>query len=140
MIAPAWRLITPGSTGLPALTAHPDDADALLALRDPRLGDGAGRFLAEAVGSILLADFWSTVGTLDELGLRSVVLLDPVAATGLKLLADCGVTGYRMALPGGVRLGELVGRVGLHEAAVVAADALLAAVPAPVGLVEEVRR
>lgn len=140
MIAPTWRLITPGGNGLPALTASPADANALLALRDPRLGDGAGRFLTEAVDSILLADFWSTVNALDELDLRSVVVLDPLAATGLKLLADCGVTGFGMTLPGGVRLGELVWDVGLHEAAVVAADAIIASCPPPAGFRGEVSR
>lgn len=120
------------------VAADPVDAGLIVALRDSRLGEGAGVFLTEIVDSVLIGSAWDALELLPAEGVRDAVMVDPTTRTARALLSDAGVRAYGLWLPDGLSLSTWLRPFDRDTAAVRLADAILASTPPPRGLAEEV--
>lgn len=141
MSAAVWKMLrVPSGRGLVVVAGSVKDANTVLTLRDPKLGDGAGEFITNLVDGLLVADLRFAVGVLADLRVRDALLVDPATRTARELLADGGTRAYAMLRPEGQSLAAWLGPLDRDTASIRLADAILASTPPPSGFYEELGR
>lgn len=139
----AIRWLSPAAPrdGVVAVAREEADALALVALRDPRAGHGAGTFLRSAVSGVLVAPLDEAAAVLRRSAVRDALLLYPAGRAVRARLERSGARFYAVPLPDGVTFAAWAARLPSREERVVrVADLIIASSPEPVGFRREVSR